>query len=995
MNSFHRCTPTSRHVLAMSIVCGLTFTPMASLAALPPLNAVAVDEIQVSPVGRYIVTFEESGLTEYRGEVPGLERTAPVDYPLATRKLDVESAASRNYVDWLAARRVEHLTRIEQVLGRAVDVPFLYEVTRHGVSMVLSEDEANQVARLPGVRAVSPVRMHEASTYRSPSFVGANTLWDGSRVPVGANGTRGQGITIGVIDTGVDGAHPSFAVDTACGFGVDAPKLVARDCSANNGVSCTGVNPAPEAGRGHGMHVASTAAGNLLDGSVVPAPLLPVEGAISGVAPCAAVISYKACVAEGCYSDALEAAVQNAVADQVDVINYSIGPACGGGNPWTDTPNFLQVAAVDVFIAAAAGNTGSGCTDPTGLVSNLSPWVTTVAATTSDFLISTELRVTGAPPPALAAGVALVSGSTTLPAAQTQAWLSAPLRLAPGDLLGCGESVPAGYFNGAIALIRRGTCSFAEKIVNAANAGAGLVVIANNVETPFAMVTDGAPEDIAAFSVSDLAASEALVEYTGRDFSQSGTADGLFLSGFEPLPPALVDYDPAVEKQTQGDVLAGFSLRGPTASPFQNLPKPDIAAPGVSVYAAVDVASHDYGWMSGTSMASPHVAGAAVLLRAIHPEWLVDEVESALTTTAMPIGTKEDGVTTWNADDVGSGRLDLSKAALAGLTMVETQTNYVAANPSIGAIAIEDLNLPSMRNMKCGERCQWTRTFRSRLADTAYWTLSSEDPSGYALSFEPESFTLGPDQTQSVVITATINDVTLPAELSYGRIWLTEVNELSPEQQLPVAVQGDAASVACAVGYCNFRIDNFTAGYSAIGCEPQPGCRFLWANRFSPPGDAWPITLTSITFMTGSSSYVSVGDEFDFYVYQDDDRDPTNGALLVGSQKGYTIAVGGARLRTVALTTPIILNGPGDVVIALSSPFGTGVRPATGEVSEFRGRSYVGSYVGEDPDLGSAEVGLMLNPDAIGGEVNWVIRASGTSAEGSNLELGEIELLVE
>jgi hypothetical protein len=199
-----------------------------------------------------------------------------------------------------------------------------------------------------------------------------------------------------------------------------------------------------------------------------------------------------------------------------------------------------------------------------------------------------------------------------------------------------------------------------------------------------------------------------------------------------------------------------------------------------------------------------------------------------------------------------------------------------------------------------------------------------------------------------------------------------------------VAVRGSTVSVDCAGGWCNFRIDAFSAGYSAIGCEPR--CNFLWANRFSPPASAYPITLTSATFLTGSPSYVAQGDRYDVYVYQDDDRDPSNGATLAGSFKNYVVSTAGARLRTVTVAPPIVLNGPGDVVVALASPTGSGPRPATGELSVFRRRSYVGDYAGEDPNLATAN--LRLNPEAIGSNANWVIRALGTTAGGQAIALG-------
>lgn len=982
--------PPRGRALVVAVSLALAAAMPSAHAAPAGLAAVAVDEVDPSPVGRYIVTFEEAGIAGYRGGVPGLQRTAPVDYPLATRKVDVLSPAARSYAAWLGTQRALHVARIEQALSRRLELPHQYAVTRNGLSTQLSLDEANRIARLPGVRSVQPVQVLQTQTHRGPTFIGADTVWDGSALPDIAQATRGEGIRIGIVDTGVDGAHPSFTDTATCGFGGAQPKLVAHDCTTSNGTACVGSVPAPNPGFGHGMHVASTAAGNSIDHTAVPKPLLPPDWRMSGVAPCATVVSYKACESDGCYSDALEAAVQSAVADQVDVINYSIGPQCGRGNPWIDTPSFREAAASDILVVAAAGNTSGNCPDPTGLVSNLSPWVTTVAASSHDAYVSTELSVTGpVTPPALLEDVVLLPGSSTQSPALTEDLADAPLVLAPGDLLACSTTgtIPAGHFDGAIAIVQRGVCNFSEKIINAAAAGAEMVVIVNDVVDGFSMDTTGAPSDIASFSVSSLPVSTALIEFAGRDFSQSTAPEAVFSADFEAPLPAFADYHRALERHPQPDVIGSFSLRGPVSSPMENLPKPDITAPGVDIYAALDPASGDYGLMSGTSMASPHVAGAGALLRGVHPDWGVDEIKSAMMTTASIPGTLEDGGTPWTPEEVGSGRIDLTQAARAGLTLQETDANYMAANPMGGTLALQDLNLPALRNLRCGEQCSWTRTMRNRLDATGTWTVTADDPTGYSLAAEPSQFTLAPDESIEITITATISDVTLPAELSFGRVWLEETSDLSPEQHLPVAVRGDARSVECtANGNCRLRIDNFLGSYSALGCGPS--CALVWANRFSPPTDVFPLTITSVTFLTGSSTYSAAGDRYDIYVYQDDDRDPTNGATLAGSHKGYALPNAMAGLRTVTLATPIVVDGPGDVVIAMTNPSNTGPMPIGGEVSDFKNRSYVGSYAGEDPDLASEDVGLALLPEAMESNANFILRASATTASGARTTLG-------
>lgn len=985
------------HSLAAAIGLSLAGLLAPSLTLAGPLtpNAVNVTEIAESPTGRYLVMFDEPGLINYKGTIAGLQRTAPITEFGASRKFDAGSAAAYAYSVYLATQRSTRIAAIEHHLGRPLTIAHSYDVAKHAISSAMSLDEARAIAELAGIQSVTPVRIHQPQTFRGPAFIGAPSIWDGSQVPSYATATRGEGIRVGVIDTGANSAHPSFANDVSCGFSTANPKLIAKDCLVSNTSGCVGVTPQADAGNGHGVHTASTAAGNTVDASATPAPLLPEGLAMSGVAPCAAVTSYKICDAAGCWEDAIAAAIQNAITDQVDVVNYSIGPGCGYGRPWQDADglDFLAALSGDVFVAAAAGNTSDNCPDPVGRVANIGPWVTTVAASTKDYVMSPLLTVTGpGTPPARLQAMALTAGNTTLAPVDTSDLRHATLRVDPDNLSGCTDTgaFAPGYFNGAIAIVQRNVCPFAEKITNAANSGARMVIVTNNAEAAFSMDTTGAPTTIAAFSISDLATGNDLLDFVGTRLGTIPAADTLFANGFDPSLTATGDYEKMALAEQQGDVLASFSFRGPVPAPLANLAKPDLTAPGINIYAATDPVSGQYKLDTGTSMASPHVAGAAALLRKVQPGWSVSEVKSALMTTASVAGFKEDGTTPWDPDEVGSGRVDLGKASLAGLTLDETPANYLAANPTGGTVNITALNLPSLRNVKCGEHCTWTRTFRNRLAETGSWTLAAEQPDGYTLQFSPETFTLTAGATQTVTVTATVNDVTLPSALSFGRMLLHESNGRSPDQHLPVAVQGDQVSVACRGGDCSLRIDNFMAGYSAIGCDTF--CSFVWANRYSPAAADFPITLTTITFLTGSSTYVSAGDRFDFYVYQDDDRDPTNGAALVGSQKGYTIATAGARLRTVNLTTPIVLNGPGDVVIAMTNPSGTGPRPAAGEISEFRGRSYTGNYVGEDPDIGSSAVDLKLNPEAIDFDGNYVIRATGTNGEGEQIELGEVPL---
>lgn len=700
----------------------------------------------------YLVRFAEAGVLEYQGGLNGLRATAPTD---ARRRFDAHSADVIAYRQMLGQFQAGHRNAIAGLLGREIEVTHTYELTQSGMAIRLTPSEAAMVAQLNGVAAVEVSIDYTTDTYRGPSFINAPAVWNsgGPGNPLNS----GKGIVVGVLDSGSFAAHPSFADDPACGFNVTDHKLLStRDCSSTAAGVCNG--PTPEAvASGHGVHTASTAAGNAVLNSASPSPNVPAPySQISGVAPCASVRTYKVCNnADGtCSSADIIAAMNNAILDAVDVINFSIS---GGTSPWTDNDRtFLDVVNAGIFVAASAGNTNATITNPVGQVNHRSPWVTTVAASTHDKALGPGLSATGpGVPPTLTVGIISTPGSNT---PTPVPFTDQPIRIHAANAVGCTATngFPAGTFTGSIALIPRGGCTFVEKVTNASGAGAQQVIVFNNVAGSINMNTDGAP--IPAYSISQVQG-EAM-----RDFIVANSAT--------PTTATLVASSAG---NAQGDVLANFSLRGPTPAPLADLTKPDITGPGVNIYAAFHAAGGNYGLSSGTSMSSPHLAGAGALVIALHPNWTPMEVKSALMMTAAAAGTQENGTTPWNADDVGSGRVDLSKAPFAGLVMNESFANMLAANPDGGSIDVKALNLPAVRNLSCSVSCSWTRTVRSTLAASADWNVTVAAPTGFALSVSPASFTVAAGATQTLTITATV----LPGETGtttrFGAITLAPV----------------------------------------------------------------------------------------------------------------------------------------------------------------------------------------------------------------------------
>lgn len=992
IKSLRQVTLTTAVAIALAGT-GMQYSSLAEAASLQASPTQHVGQARVD--GVYIITFTEPGLLNYRGSVNGLNATAPA--VLNSRKLDVHSAAAQAYQGYLVSQRTAHVSDIEFNLGRNLDVTHNYSITMNGVAAHLTAEEADKVARMPGVKSLRPAGVEYLDTYRGPKFIGADTIWSGVNTPTGV-GKDGRGIVVGVLDSGANSTHPSFANDTDCGFRPSKPKLIAVDCSTTdvNGF-CNGPNPEADPGNGHGVHTASTVGGNTIDNTASPAPLLPNGVTMSGVAPCAAIVSYKVCATSSCDGDAIVAAIDNAIADGVDVINYSIS---GGRTPWDDFDrNFLDAVNADVLVSASAGNTRAETPNPVGNVNHLGPWVMTVAASTMDELIGPQLAVTGpsplpTPPPDLA-HIPLNPGSTTI-VSNTMDILDGRVLSYPPNITGCTADggFPGGYFAGAIAVVQRGVCSFTEKITNASAAGANMVVIANNQAGTINMDTTGAPPT-PAFSILQ-SEGNALLAYLAANSPPPPAADQIFRDGFDPFTGTTADYERSVLSARQGDVLADFSFRGPTPQLVEDETKPDITGPGVDIYAALTTSEGSYGLLSGTSMSAPHLAGAAALVRAVHPDWSVPEVKSAMMMTAKLDGFRENGVTPWSHDDVGSGRIDLTKAALAALTMDETYANFLAANPA-AAGDVKTLNLPALRDMDCDPTCSWTRTVRNRTDVSTSWEITSVTDAGFTIAATPASFTVAPGATQVISFTAT--PAATMTSINFGTVTLSQasggingVTPLFPDQHITVAVKSPDAPPApgvCNGGACNLQVDGLPASggsFNTLGCGPTSPCQFLWLNQFHPEPAEYPITLNTVqTIFSGTGTVM--GNVFDVYIFQDNDTDPANGATLVRSITNQTITAQNS-LQSIAIPGGQVMNGPGEILIALVNRTLNAYPAAADDGVAFGGHSFISDLgtVPSPPVL--ASLGMVPTPSVLPTFThNWIIRAQGTNAGGVPVRL--------
>jgi subtilisin family serine protease len=779
-------------------------TGVAALAALVLTGANAVSAPAAEAT--YIVQLDDPPLALYGGGIAGLAPTMPA--ARGATRLNPASLASVAYLEHLTSRQNAARSAVEASLGRAVTVTFRYRAAFNGMAVGLTPSEAERVAGLSGVKHVQPDDARQLLTDSGPAWIGAGGIHNGSATG-GLPGTKGEGMVAGIIDTGINHDHPSFADIGGDGYNHTNPRTVHFGvCAGQNPALCndkligmydfTGTTPFDD--NLHGSHTASTVAGNVVDAALV-APTLTYDRRISGVAPHANIISYKACnslpaPAGGCLVSATVAAINQATLDGVDVINFSIGGA--SRNPWTD-PNalaFLGANAAGVFPSVSAGNAGPGAAT-IGSPSD-SPWVMSVGASTHDRNLPSQLVDMGggaaAPPPAIT-GKSVAAGTAVAPIV----YAGAPPYNAP--LCGAGTADPTtgvgsenpfdpGELAGKIVVCDRGTYGRVAKGQEVKDAGGIGMVLVNDAPNGDSLIADLHVLPAVHISYADGQALKAWIAAGGA-------------------PEARITGMVENKAAANGDAMASFSSRGPNPS-VPGVIKPDVTAPGVDIYAAFNTpltqplpALPEYGIISGTSMSSPHSAGAAVLLRALRPGWTPDQLKSALMTTGFTTlpgsgaevhgVVKEDATTAADPFDMGGGRVELRRAARAGIVLDVNPLAYQSADPGFGGDP-KTLNLPSMANENCQGSCSWTRTVTSVAAGSVTWTAETTAPNGASLSVSPATFTLGPGQSRTLTITAT-NTGLPPNAWRFGAVTLSPSDANVPATRLPVALRVSGISV--------------------------------------------------------------------------------------------------------------------------------------------------------------------------------------------------------
>ena len=745
----------------------LAFVALAAVVAAVPASMGARDE----STSTYLVQLVQAPAVTYAGGIAG----HPATKPAKGQKIDKGSSKVRGYTAYLDAEHSDALAEVSDA-----EKLYDYNLAFNGFEAKLTDAQAKALEKVPGVLSVEQDVIYEADTATTPHYLGLDSpqgIWQQLGGVTGKSGA-GENIIIGDIDSGITPESLSFTdrkikpnklgkvqygeLDVGpppegwAGACVTGEEWVAADCNNklvgaryfNAGFGGdAGINAnrpwefnSPRDYNGHGTHTASTAGGN----HGVPATgAAAVFGNVSGMAPRARIAAYKALwstqdssTASGSGIDLL-AAIDAAVGDGVDVINYSISGTSTNFLEGAEIA-FLNAADAGVFVSASAGNDGPGAST----VAHPSPWITTVAAETHDRVGKGSAVIDGVTYQGASAGTGSASGELV-----TFGTAGSPQRLCQLNTLPASAA-------GKVVLCERGVNARIEKSFEVQRVGGIGMVLVNptvnslNADLHFAPTVHLQNDAYAAVVAAATAG--------GKTASVSGEI--LFN---QPAP-----------------FMAAFSSRGPLLAGAGDLLKPDIGAPGVDVLAAVAPPGNrgrEFDLFSGTSMSAPHITGIAALMKQAHPDWSPMAIKSALMTTATdPVEAFTDGSTAdpaaQRAFADGAGHVQATSALDPGLVFDSDANDWLAflcgatagVNPAVCtqlknagySFDRSDMNVPSIA---IGDLAG-VQTVKRRVTNvdnrTAAYTVAAS-LTGVNIAVSPASFSIAPGQTKTIEVSFT------------------------------------------------------------------------------------------------------------------------------------------------------------------------------------------------------------------------------------------------
>ena len=806
---------------AISAVAALS-VPTSALVAAPRAESNSASTKKLTN-NLYVVRLAELPVSAYDGSIKGLKATRPGK----GQKLNPNDPAVIAYRSFLEARH-------DAVLAAAGGArkAYTYGYVFNGFAAELTPAQADKIALMPGVLGVVKDELREVTTATTPNFLGISQqggAW--------SMGYKGENVIIGVIDGGITPEHPSFSDRTGVngnetkdgklgyqqipgwnGRCVPGERFNGSDCNQkligaqffNEGYGgAAGVKAvlpyefiSPRDYDGHGTHTASTAGGNQ---SVKTTGQAAFYGSISGIAPRARIAAYKVCwgiggtLNAGCFTTDSVAAIDQAVIDGVDVINFSIS---GSRTNFRDPVEIAWLFAADagVFVAASAGN--SGPTEST--VAHPSPWVTTVAAGTHDrnydavVTLGNGASYSGASTNTAAIGPRpfIDSQAAGLPGANATA---VRLCYAAADNGGVAVLDPA-KIAGKIVLCDRGVTARVNKSLAVAEAGGVGMVLVNTSATSL----NGDFHSVPTVHLQNTARA-AVKAYAAT----TGATASIGASYFAPIPAPLT---------------ASFSSRGPLLAGNGDLLKPDIIAPGQDILAGVapyTFGGDYFGLLSGTSMSSPHIAGIGALLKGARPTWSPAMIKSAIMTSAGDIldGPNTDPLVIFSQ---GAGHVRPNSALNPGLVFNSGFNDWLGflcgtqlptsfcTGAGVPVLDPSDLNLASIA---IGDLAG-SQTVKRRVTNVggkATYTYSQAGLAGLAVAVSPASFTLNPGQSQDLTIRFT-NAGAAPNAYVGGQITWTGGN--GERVRIPVVVRPLALTAPTSVTSNGSAISyNVTFGY--------------------------------------------------------------------------------------------------------------------------------------------------------------------------------------
>jgi subtilisin family serine protease len=553
------------------------------------------------------------------------------------RRLAVQSATSRAYVAQLAAAQARAVRELRAQIPQA-HVEERFRVLLDAVTVSLPDSSLPKLLGLHTFTHIYPVVHYTMADDTSPSVIGAPQIEQ-------ANGANGTGMKIGVVDDGIDQTNTFFnpgGYSYPAGFPrgnrkYTSPKVIVARAFPGPGSGKAGKLPLDPRDSFHGTHVAGIAAGE--EGTTAPASANhPQVTGLRGVAPKAWLGNYRVFTVPTPFGDEADtpeivAAFESAVSDGMDVINFS------GGGPEVEPANDALIKAIQsvadagVVPVIAAGNDrdqfGDGSTGSPGTA----PAAITVAATSNTHVFAPALDATSQSAPPDLHGVPFQWANLT---PGPKAWGTTPQTVVdvgtitgtdgkPVNPLLCGPpnniastktKLPKNSLKGKIALASRGSCPLQTKAAQAKAAGAiGLILVDNRQgEANVIPIPVGLPGGM----ISNL----------------DGARLRSFVDGTSGQTQITVGRTIRELETGRSGIITSFSSSGPTD--FLHDLKPDISAPGGQVLSSTlpNTDKSRFAVFDGTSMATPHVAGAAALLLQLHSTWTPAQVKSALISTA-------------------------------------------------------------------------------------------------------------------------------------------------------------------------------------------------------------------------------------------------------------------------------------------------------------------------------------------------------------------------